>query len=270
MEESSRRRSSLNAFIRGTPRPELLRPAHPGGAARLHRGRHVGSIRTRRRTLAGLAIFRYETRCGTVYGHTGNFPATRSSSAASRDGALARRPSRRACSSGRTLDAEVFAELRHTFELAVCAALGRVRSDDNADPEVCCATEADAPFPVAGPPSVLGVGFFAVHRRRSLRRTGAMAVAMADAAGPESERFDGHGARATLQRSARRWRRENRDGGGTGLTAPIAAAPDPRLTRTSWSNGACGTSSVRAPRRGRGRQRHPLADRRSCDVRAWR
>jgi D-alanyl-D-alanine carboxypeptidase len=23
---------------------------------------------------AGLAIFRYQTRCGTVYGHTGNFP----------------------------------------------------------------------------------------------------------------------------------------------------------------------------------------------------
>jgi len=23
---------------------------------------------------AGLAVFRYRTRCGTVYGHTGNFP----------------------------------------------------------------------------------------------------------------------------------------------------------------------------------------------------
>jgi D-alanyl-D-alanine carboxypeptidase len=35
---------------------------------------------------AGLAIFRYRTRCGTVYGHTGNFPGYTLFSAASSDG----------------------------------------------------------------------------------------------------------------------------------------------------------------------------------------
>jgi D-alanyl-D-alanine carboxypeptidase len=35
---------------------------------------------------AGLAVFRYRTRCGTVYGHTGNFPGYVQFAAASRDG----------------------------------------------------------------------------------------------------------------------------------------------------------------------------------------
>jgi D-alanyl-D-alanine carboxypeptidase len=35
---------------------------------------------------AGLGIFRYRTRCGTVYGHTGSFPGYRVFGAASADG----------------------------------------------------------------------------------------------------------------------------------------------------------------------------------------
>lgn len=35
---------------------------------------------------AGLGIFRYRTRCGTVYGHTGNFPGYTQFAAATRDG----------------------------------------------------------------------------------------------------------------------------------------------------------------------------------------
>ena len=35
---------------------------------------------------AGLAIFRYRTRCGTVYGHTGNFPGYAQFAAATADG----------------------------------------------------------------------------------------------------------------------------------------------------------------------------------------
>ena len=35
---------------------------------------------------AGLAVFRYRTRCGTVYGHTGNFPGYVQFMAATRDG----------------------------------------------------------------------------------------------------------------------------------------------------------------------------------------
>jgi D-alanyl-D-alanine carboxypeptidase len=38
------------------------------------------------RNAAGLAIFRYRTRCGTVYGHTGNFPGYVQFAAATRDG----------------------------------------------------------------------------------------------------------------------------------------------------------------------------------------
>jgi D-alanyl-D-alanine carboxypeptidase len=38
------------------------------------------------RNAAGLAIFRYQTRCGTVYGHTGNFPGYVQWAAATADG----------------------------------------------------------------------------------------------------------------------------------------------------------------------------------------
>jgi D-alanyl-D-alanine carboxypeptidase len=34
----------------------------------------------------GLALFRYETRCGTVFGHTGNFPGYAQFTAATRNG----------------------------------------------------------------------------------------------------------------------------------------------------------------------------------------
>ena len=38
---------------------------------------------------AGLALFRYQTRCGTVYGHTGNFPGYTQFAAATADGSAA-------------------------------------------------------------------------------------------------------------------------------------------------------------------------------------
>jgi D-alanyl-D-alanine carboxypeptidase len=38
------------------------------------------------RNAAGLAVFRYQTRCGTVYGHTGSFPGYRLFAASSADG----------------------------------------------------------------------------------------------------------------------------------------------------------------------------------------
>jgi D-alanyl-D-alanine carboxypeptidase len=41
------------------------------------------------RNSAGLAVFRYRTRCGTVYGHTGNFPGYVQFAAATRDGSRA-------------------------------------------------------------------------------------------------------------------------------------------------------------------------------------
>ena len=38
---------------------------------------------------AGLALFRYQTKCGTVYGHTGNFPGYVQWAAATADGSRA-------------------------------------------------------------------------------------------------------------------------------------------------------------------------------------
>ena len=71
---------------------------------------------------AGLAIFRYRTRCGTVYGHTGNFPGYTQFFAATLDGRQSAtvsineqlRPD---------VDAHVFGLLERADTLAVCAAL---------------------------------------------------------------------------------------------------------------------------------------------------
>src|SRR5215203_5267639 len=72
---------------------------------------------------AGLAIFRYETRCGTVWGHTGNFLGYTQFAAASADG---RRSVTVSINAQHTLvsgSPVVFEALRRAEELAVCAAL---------------------------------------------------------------------------------------------------------------------------------------------------
>jgi D-alanyl-D-alanine carboxypeptidase len=78
---------------------------------------------------AGLGIFRYQTSCGTVYGHTGNLPGYTTFIATSPNG------SRSITINANTqLDWDpllntkqgshaAFDALRHTFELGVCAAL---------------------------------------------------------------------------------------------------------------------------------------------------
>ena len=73
---------------------------------------------------AGLGIFRYKTKCGTVYGHTGNTPGYTQFVAASRDGT-------RSATVGVNMvltpksDPKGFPALRKVFELAVCAALAK-------------------------------------------------------------------------------------------------------------------------------------------------
>jgi D-alanyl-D-alanine carboxypeptidase len=74
---------------------------------------------------AALALFRYDTPCGTVYGHTGNTPGYTQFAAASPDG---RRSVTVAINLQRTQDsedagAEVYAALRRAYEKAACAAL---------------------------------------------------------------------------------------------------------------------------------------------------
>ncbi len=71
---------------------------------------------------AGLAIFRYQTRCGTVYGHTGNFLGYTQFAAASRSGADSVTVTATEQLSPRVHPA-VFAALRAAESLAVCAAV---------------------------------------------------------------------------------------------------------------------------------------------------
>jgi D-alanyl-D-alanine carboxypeptidase len=73
---------------------------------------------------AGLAIFRYRTRCGTMYGHTGNTAGYTQLVAASKNG---RRSVVVTVNSqlSPTIHPDRFRELRHIYTLAVCAALAR-------------------------------------------------------------------------------------------------------------------------------------------------
>ena len=71
------------------------------------------------RNSAGLAVFRYRTKCGTVYGHTGNFPGYVQFAAASRDGS-------RAVTTSLNIPAptgKLLARLRAVQQTAVCALL---------------------------------------------------------------------------------------------------------------------------------------------------
>jgi D-alanyl-D-alanine carboxypeptidase len=73
---------------------------------------------------AGLAIFRYQTRCGTMYGHTGNFLGYTQLGAASRSGANSVTATATEQLS-LTVHPRVLAALRHAELLAVCAAMAR-------------------------------------------------------------------------------------------------------------------------------------------------
>jgi D-alanyl-D-alanine carboxypeptidase len=71
------------------------------------------------RNAAGLAVFRYRTKCGTVYGHTGNFPGYVQFAAASRDGT-------RVVTTSLNIPAptgKLLARLRGLQRTAVCALL---------------------------------------------------------------------------------------------------------------------------------------------------
>jgi D-alanyl-D-alanine carboxypeptidase len=73
---------------------------------------------------AGLGIFRYQTSCGTVYGHTGNTAGYTQFVAATRDGSRSATVSVNAQVNPST-GAKLFPTLRRVFSAAVCAALAR-------------------------------------------------------------------------------------------------------------------------------------------------
>jgi D-alanyl-D-alanine carboxypeptidase len=72
---------------------------------------------------AGLAVFRYETRCGTVWGHTGNTSGYTQFMAASPNGSRSATVSINSQLTQKVGDPEAFKALRRAEELAVCAAL---------------------------------------------------------------------------------------------------------------------------------------------------
>ncbi|WP_328507627.1 serine hydrolase domain-containing protein [Streptomyces sp. NBC_00391] len=76
------------------------------------------------RNTAGLAIFRYDTRCGVVLGHTGNFPGYTQLIAATPDGRKSLTFSL-TTQVNKTLDPDLVEKLRTIEENAVCALLGR-------------------------------------------------------------------------------------------------------------------------------------------------
>jgi D-alanyl-D-alanine carboxypeptidase len=71
---------------------------------------------------AGLALFRYSTPCGTVYGHTGNTAGYTQFAAAARDGSRSVVVSASAQITPAT-NATLFGQLRRVDQLAVCAVL---------------------------------------------------------------------------------------------------------------------------------------------------
>jgi len=74
---------------------------------------------------AGLGIFRYETECGTVWGHTGNTPGYTQFMAASPNGNRSATVSINAQITPSVGEPEAFEALRRAEDLAVCAALAR-------------------------------------------------------------------------------------------------------------------------------------------------
>jgi D-alanyl-D-alanine carboxypeptidase len=74
---------------------------------------------------AGLALFRYNTPCGTVYGHTGNTPGYTQFAAASPDGhrSVTVAISLQRTQTSQDAGAGVYAALQHVWQKAVCATL---------------------------------------------------------------------------------------------------------------------------------------------------
>ena len=112
--------ADLNAFIRAYLKPRFFGAAQQREQMRFV-DRGASSPPGPGRNAAGLAVFRYRTRCGTVYGHTGNFPGYVQFAAATADG-------RRAVTTTLTIPAptgRLLARLRRVQTTAVCALTGR-------------------------------------------------------------------------------------------------------------------------------------------------
>jgi len=106
----------VRAYVRGATIDRMTRKAQftfrPGSSEPPGPGRNS----------AGLGLFRYQTRCGTVYGHTGSTAGYTQFVAATPDGRRSVAVSANAQINPHS-DATTFKELRHVYTLAVCAVL---------------------------------------------------------------------------------------------------------------------------------------------------
>ena len=111
-----------NAFVRGYVGRKLFGQTTQAEQLRLVKGHSEPTGPGA--NLAGLGIFRYRTRCGTVYGHTGNFPGYTQFFAATLDGTrsvtFSISEQLNEDMTGRLL--KVFNALRRAEGTAVCAA----------------------------------------------------------------------------------------------------------------------------------------------------
>jgi D-alanyl-D-alanine carboxypeptidase len=112
----------LTRFIRAYAAGELTSPAVREEQRRWIEG--ASEPAGPGRNSAGLAIFRYNTRCGAVLGHTGNFPGYTQLMAATPDGRKSITFSI-TTQVNRTTDPALLARLRTIQENAVCVLLGR-------------------------------------------------------------------------------------------------------------------------------------------------
>jgi len=108
----------IRAYVRGATTSRPIRRAQfefrPGSSEPAGPGQNS----------AGLAVFRYQTRYGTVYGHTGNTPGYTQFLAATASGRRSMVVSANSQITP-TTNPERFAELRQIYTLAVSAALAR-------------------------------------------------------------------------------------------------------------------------------------------------
>lgn len=116
----------LSAFTRGYVGGDLF-----GGAARAAQYRFVRGAGSEPpgpgHESGGLALFRYETRCGTVFGHTGNFPGYTQFTAGTRNGrrSVTVSVNRQLAPDAPGIKApQAFEVLHRDYTLAVCALLG--------------------------------------------------------------------------------------------------------------------------------------------------
>jgi D-alanyl-D-alanine carboxypeptidase len=116
----------LGRFTRGYVGGELF-----GGAARSAQFEFIEGAGSEPpgpgKQSGGLALFRYETGCGTVYGHTGNFPGYTQFTAATANGrrSVTVSVNRQIAPDATAIKAaQAFKTLHRDYRLAVCALLG--------------------------------------------------------------------------------------------------------------------------------------------------